>query len=136
MRSVLDTNVLLSGLLWAGTPKKCLDAFRFQNIYQLILSPELIHELRNKLTKKFKVPQVLIEKWGKEITQYAHLVIPKYETTICRDPKDNMILDTASTGNAHYIVTGDEDLLILKDFKAISIVTPAQFFTLLEKMLS
>ena len=127
MRCVLDTNVLLSGLLWEGTPKKYLDAFRFSNIYQLILSPELVNELRIKLSRKFKVPDDLIFRWEKEISQYAYLVVPKYETDICRDPEDNMILDTASAGNADYIVTGDNDLLTLKEFKSIPIITPRQF---------
>src|SRR3990170_8207409 len=105
MRCVLDTNVLLSGLLWQGTPKKCLDAFRLSNIYQLILSPELVDELRVKLSKKFKVPDDLIHKWEREISQYTYLVVPKYVTGICRDPNDNKVLDTASEGDADYIVT-------------------------------
>ena len=127
MRCVLDTNVLLSGLLWQGTPKKCLDAFRLSNIYQLILSPELVDELRTKLSRKFKVPDDLTHKWEREISQYAYLVVPKYETDICRDSEDNMILDTASAGNADYIVTGDNDLLTLKEFKSIPIIAPRQF---------
>ena len=134
MRVVLDTNVILSGLLWEGIPKRCVDAYRFSNIYQLILSPEIIHELRTKLTQKFKMPDKLARQWEKEITPYAYLVVPKNETTICRDPKDNMILDTAISANAQYIVTGDEDLLTLKEYKGILIVTPRQFLSVLGKL--
>jgi len=46
---------------------------------------------------------------------------------ICRDPKDDFILECAQTGNADLIVTGDKDLLSLKSFGSIQIVTPRQY---------
>lgn len=132
IKAVVDTNVLLSGLLWEGTPKKCLDKYRLESIYQLILSPEIVHEFRRKLLYKFRLEQVMINQWVKEMTLYAELVVPRYATKICRDTKDNMILDTAKTGKADYIVTGDKDLLALKVFdKNIKIVSPADFLAIL-----
>jgi putative PIN family toxin of toxin-antitoxin system len=49
----------------------------------------------------------------------------------CRDPKDNKFLELAIDGNADYIITGDPDLLILHPYRGISIVTPAQFLSIL-----
>ena len=46
---------------------------------------------------------------------------------VCRDPKDNMILELAVSGRADVIVTGDQDLLVLDPFQGIRIVTPEAF---------
>ena len=46
---------------------------------------------------------------------------------ICRDPKDDKILELAISGNADCIVTGDDDLLVLNPFREVAIVTPADF---------
>lgn len=131
---VLDTNVLISGFLWEGTPKKCLDGYRFASAYQLLFSPELIHEFRTKLLRKFHIPSQRVNLWVKEITMYAELVNPTYTTRICRDPKDNMLLDTAGAGRASYIVTGDKDLLTLLKFNSIQIVSPKTFLGILQKV--
>ena len=126
-KAVVDTNVLISGLFWEGTPKKVIDKFRYDTGHKMIFSPELIHEFRTKLLTKFKVKPGIVVSIIEEITQYAELVNPRYLTGICRDKKDNMILDTVLAGNADYIISGDRDLLILKEFNKIKIVTPRQF---------
>ena len=46
---------------------------------------------------------------------------------VCRDPKDDQILELAVSGNADCIVTGDDDLLTLNPFRGIAIITPADF---------
>lgn len=134
IRAAVDTNVLISGLFWEGTPKKCLDKYRFENIYQIIFSPEIVHEFHQKLLYKFRLEPDMISQLVKEMTLYAELVVPRYITKICRDAKDNMILDTAKTGKADYIITGDKDLLVIKVFnKNIKIVSPADFLVIINK---
>jgi predicted nucleic acid-binding protein len=49
---------------------------------------------------------------------------------ICRDPKDDAILETAWKAGADYLVAGDKDLLALKEFRGIAIVTPAEYLRL------
>ena len=49
---------------------------------------------------------------------------------VCRDPKDDQVLELAVNGNAAYIVTGDADLLVLNPFRGVEIVTPAEFLKL------
>ena len=49
---------------------------------------------------------------------------------VCRDPKDDQVLELAVNGNATYIVTGDTDLLVLNPFRGVEIVTPAEFLQL------
>ena len=57
--------------------------------------------------------------------------IPKVLTAACRDPDDNMVLECALEGHAQYIVSGDMDLLELKEFHGIRIVRAAEFLRLL-----
>lgn len=47
--------------------------------------------------------------------------------TICRDPKDNKLLELAVSGNANFLVTGDKDLLVLNPFRGIEIIVPRDF---------
>jgi putative PIN family toxin of toxin-antitoxin system len=61
------------------------------------------------------------------------LVVPERRVEACRDPADNMVLEAAVAGDADYIVTGDEDLLMLRSFEDIPIVGPAEFLRILEK---
>lgn len=132
-RVVVDTNVLISGFLWQGTPKKCLDAFRYENAYILILSTELVDEFLSKLLHKFKVEPTIARRWVSELSIYGEKVFPMYTTEICRDPRDNKILDTAQQGKADFIVTGDKDLLILKNFHDTEIIPPKSFWKILGK---
>lgn len=64
------------------------------------------------------------------LLSHFHLVQKTTTVTVCRDPKDNKILETALEGNAQYIVTGDPDLLVLKQFQGIRIVEPREFLEL------
>jgi len=50
----------------------------------------------------------------------------------CRDKDDNIIIGTALSGNAEFIITGDEDLLVLKTYKGIDIITPREFWSRLK----
>jgi predicted nucleic acid-binding protein len=57
----------------------------------------------------------------------ARLVKPVTDVGVCRDPKDDHLLALAMDGEAHYLITGDRDLLVLSPFHGIQIVTPARF---------
>ena len=58
------------------------------------------------------------------------VVNPRNSLKVARDDDDNRVLEAAITGKCEYIVTGDEDLLSLKKYKNIKILTPAEFFDL------
>ena len=133
IKAVVDTNVLISGFIWGGTPKKIIDKFRFERSFLLVFSPELIHEFRGKLLHKFHLRPELVNQWVEELSLYTELVIPELTAKICRDPKDNMILDTAKSTSANYIVTGDKDLLSLRTFSTITIVSPKEFLVILTR---
>lgn len=122
---VLDTNVFISGLLWGGNPKKVIEQW-LEEEYTFAISPYLAHEILTTYMRFENSPEN-IEKLTLYLTTKTRRVLPKRKVTVCRDPKDNQILDLCLASGADYLITGDKDLLTLKHYKQTIIVTPAQF---------
>ncbi|MBU2633627.1 MAG: putative toxin-antitoxin system toxin component, PIN family [Nanoarchaeota archaeon] len=127
LRIVADTNTLISAFFWDGN-----EAELFRKIEQkkvdLFISQEILKEIRDVLNRpKFKeimikantTPDESIQK----IISVSHLVIgDKIGINVCRDVKDNKFLECAEHAKADYIVSGDKDLLVLKEYKNIKII--------------
>ncbi len=127
--AVVDTNVLISGLLGSTTNRRIVKAFRNKR-FLLVTSPFLIEEFlrvssRPRLALYFSARERQAIAWF--LQTQTRLVIPKRRLHACRDPKDNVLLEAAVAGGANVLVTGDKDLLVLHPFRRISILTPAQF---------
>jgi putative PIN family toxin of toxin-antitoxin system len=97
-----------------------------------LLSPEMMGELvgvirRPKFKKYLKVED--LKRFEKLIETDTIPIVASHKLSICRDPKDNMLLECALSSEIKpdFIVTGDEDLLILKSFHDIPIITPKEF---------
>jgi len=129
MRVVIDTNVLISAIFWAGKPKKILNKSRKGDI-TFLTSEILLKELTDVLTAKNK-PFHLTEREVnfiiKHIKKIAEIVTTKSKVSICRDGADNRVLECAIYGNADYIVTGDKHLLDIKEIRAVEIISTAEF---------
>ncbi len=68
-----------------------------------------------------------------KIVSLSHLVIaPKLDIKVCRDEKDNKFIECAVSANVDYIISGDEDLLVLKEYSRIPIVRTWRMLQLLE----
>ena len=136
MRAVLDTNVLVSGLLWHGPSNALLGHARAATI-ELVTSAALLDELADVITRrKFaailerttRTPEHILS----ELRVLAEVVIaPPLPKPVCRDPDDDAVLACALAGQADLIVSGDDDLLVLKEFQGIRIVKPAEAIRLL-----
>lgn len=130
MRVLVDTNVLVSGIFFRpSNPGKVIDLW-WEHKFDLVTSEPVYLEVEDtfrKIAKKIGTKPAFIVKLDETLREYADFVsvIPKVD--ICRDPKDNLILDTALQGKVDYIVSGDKDLLVLKKYKGISILTPKEF---------
>lgn len=123
---LLDTNVVISAILFGGKPGQILQLAIDRKI-QLISSPALLGELLDVLAKKFLFPKnnlLLVERKIKKICLFVY---PPKSITILRDNPDNRVLEAAKAGKCECIVTGDRDLLNLKRFRTITIQTPEQF---------
>jgi putative PIN family toxin of toxin-antitoxin system len=123
---VLDTNILISGLFFGGNPKEILELIKARKI-SAATSPVLLAELGDVLSKKFKYPQVRVQQVEKKLKQWCQVVYPEETIGIVRDDDDNRVLEAALAGGCDYLVTGDEDLLDLKKYKNIKILTPNEF---------
>jgi uncharacterized protein len=131
MKIVLDTNTVISGLLWKGAPRQILDLARSGSL-TLFTSPELLAELANVLErKKFSARLVLAETNVDELVYgYAALaktIRPaKIKPVIKADPDDNKVLACAKAAKAEIITSGDDHLLNLKEYEGIRILTVNQ----------
>jgi hypothetical protein len=128
IKVIIDTNLFISFLIGKklqGLKKKVVD-FRFE----LIFAEQSIQELmmvsqRQKFNKFFKAEDLdnlvdLIKTIGR-IFKITHV------PAICRDPKDDYLLDLARKSKADYLVTGDIDLLEIESYKGTRIITVKEF---------
>lgn len=126
MRVLLDTNVLISAILFRVLPRSLLDR-AIRGEFDLVTSPVLLDELEKILTDRFQVPSELARLARSELEILADVVVPDDVPAISRDPDDDQVLAAAVVGDVEAIVTGDRDLLVLETHRGIAILTPAEF---------
>ncbi len=128
MKVVLDTNVFISGIVFGGYSREILEAIIEGKII-LFISENIINEVKDVLQrKKFNFSLSITRQIINEIDAISEFIIPrKSHHVVMRDPDDNIIIDCAVEAKADYIITGDEDILVLKNFKDIKIVNPRDF---------
>jgi putative PIN family toxin of toxin-antitoxin system len=128
-RVVIDTNVLISGLLsTTSTPAKALE--RAVATAQLVGTTETLRELMTKLLSPKFDRYVSRERRDALLLRLAPLIeIVEVLQPIraSRDPKDDKFLEAAVNGRADVLVSGDKDLLALHPFRGIDILTPASY---------
>ena len=134
VRAVVDTNVLVSGLISAtGPPARIVDAFR-RDRFELVVSPAVLDELLEVLLRPYV--GVTVREAASivaTVRRRGHLVGGEYlDLNVVRDPKDNIVVACALEGDAEYLVSGDRDLLILKDHRVaghrvVHVVRPRYF---------
>lgn len=132
MRLVLDTNVVVSALLWRGKPYQLLEAIRQRSNWQIYSSSALLEELADVLTRPSATKRLaLIDKQAQELLLdfIASVEIVRampLPRPVCRDPDDDEVLALAAAASADLIVSGDNDLLVLEQFEGVPIVNAAQ----------
>ncbi len=136
MRIVLDTNVVISALLWGGTPYRLMQA-AVDGALTLCTSPALLSELnavlaRNHLRARLERQSSSV---AQAITLYAALTVIMSPVAVphvvLADPDDDQVIATAVAANAVLIVSGDRHLLDLASHQGIRIVTPADALRLI-----
>ena len=128
MKAVFDTNVLIAAFLTEGLCSGLLIRARKQ-AFNLVLCDDIIREFEGILKKKFKLTSTDISEISAIVSEAASEILHELGPipNICRDPNDDMIIACAIDAAADYIVTGDEDLLILKRYKDIIVINPRNF---------
>ncbi len=133
MRVVIDTNVVASAIFFGGNPQKVIDEM-MNNRIDAYASAEILEEytetieyLKNKFPGKApKIPLIGIE-------SKCHVIEVSSKVDICRDPDDNKFIECALDSKCYYIVSGDKDLLTIKKYDDIEIVTVAEFLKIIGK---
>ena len=129
MKIVIDTNVIASAIFFGGRPKELIEHLVYRRV-DAYASTEIISEYRETIEE-------LSERYSNrpnnipltDILFAMKMVEPTTHVDICRDPDDNKFIDCAIDGGCIYIVSGDKDLLSLKSYGDIEIVTVSEFLT-------
>ena len=127
IRVVIDTNIIISALVFGGKPRRVVDLIA-EDMVELIVAEEMLTEVRRIITSKF--PEFLddLEKLEKLFESDAHWVkLGLITISASRDPDDDKFIEAAVIGGGKFIVSGDKDLLDLKSYKDINIVNPSEF---------
>ena len=127
MNIVIDTNVVASGIFFGGKPQLILLG-AINKDFEVFVSQEIVseyYEIIERLTQKYpnRPRKLPLEPFISSCTQ----IEPNRKIDICRDSDDNKFLECALESKCLYVVSGDDDLLSLKKFENIEIVTVADF---------
>ncbi len=129
MRIVLDTNVLIAA---AAAPGICRSLVRSKiPNHEIIISAPLLQEFRETLRRKFDLDPENFPLLTEFVLHHESVAVKKLFPPVYRDEDDDWVLATAVAGEAEIILTGDKDLLVLKEFHGIKILSPRQFLELL-----
>ena len=137
LKLVFDTNTLISAFFWQGKEFELFQKIE-QGKVELYLSQEILEEIKEVLNRdKFKsvilktnqTPNEIIQK----IISVSNIVMgEKLGIKACRDDKDNKLLECAILAKADYLVSGDEDLLVLKKYEKIKVVKSSEILSISE----
>ena len=129
-RIIIDTNLWISFLLTRNYSK--IDTLFAKNNIVLLFSQELIDEFlevanRPKFRKYFSLDD--LEDLITRLRAKAEFISISSDIKICRDSKDNFMLNLAKDGKATHLMTGDKDLLVLQKIGRTKIITIAEYFS-------
>ena len=134
MKVVLDTSVFIRALINPYGVNAQL--FQLADRYEVVVSESIIEEIlevvyRSSLRKKYtSMTEIRIEEML-DIIEGAKNAVPKTPIAICRDPNDDRFLECAVEGKVDYLVSADKDLLDMKEYKEIKIISGSEFLKIL-----
>jgi putative PIN family toxin of toxin-antitoxin system len=128
VRTVLDTNVLISAILFPGGATEAVFRMTLEGTIELVTSTALLTEFARVLTEKFGHNDAQARERVRRIVAVAHIAEPTMTAReIEEDPADDRVLEAALASDATVIVSGDKHLLRLGTWRGIRILAPAAF---------
>ena len=126
MRAFIDSNIFIASAISDSEIRRLLN--RILRTHKVVISEEVIAEVSRKLTGKFKQDKSKVQKWEAYVRGMA-VVLPRQAQApkISRDPKDDWVLTAAVEGDCDCILSGDEDLVVLRRHRGIPILRPRDF---------
>lgn len=136
MRVVLDTNVIISGLIRPeNSPGLILDHWQ-QRSFIAALSQDSHRELNSVMTRPeveryFRRSPEWIDRFTRDLREFAVYVTPAPVNVVPTDPPDNLIVGTAIAAECNYLVSGNRHILELGSYQGVQMITPHQFLLVL-----
>ena len=132
MRIVIDTNVVVSAMFFGGKPRKLLEMLE-DNLVNAYVTDEIVKEYG-------ETTEYLLKKFGGDkmslplelIVRKMKLIDAETKVEICRDPDDDKFINCAIDAKCYYIVSGDKNLLDIKQYKDVQILKVADFLEMME----
>lgn len=136
LRAVLDANVYASAYVRPeGPPGQIVERFLPEAAFDVILSTAVVDEVLRALAypkvRKSARAKVEPELWFEDIVMLAEFVTDRHIGVVSRDPDDDKYIAAAIEGRASFVVSGDPDLLDIKELQGVRIVSPRAFLDLL-----
>jgi uncharacterized protein len=131
LRVVVDSNVMVSAMFWAGAPDRVMWLAEEKEI-QLVISEDIIKELVEALEyedvqRKVREKGLQMRRSVEKIMAVAEMINPQERITAVKDdPDDDKFLECAIEGKAEYIVSRDKHLLKLRSYRGINIIKPEE----------
>lgn len=128
MRIVIDTNVVASAIFFGGKPKQLIELL-LQRRFDSFVTAEIIeeyHETVEYLINKYPGRKISVPLT--QIVSACNIIESKSQVQVCRDPDDDKFIACAKDAKCLYIVSGDKDLLSIKEYEDIEIITVSEFF--------
>lgn len=134
MKVVPDTNILISATIWENSISNKLIRNLVERDIDLFSSFEILEEYKKVLKRDFKYNDEEIQEIIIELLSYIQIIEPTEKLNVIKeDPDDNKILECATASKSEYIITYDNHLLNLKEFRGIKIVRPEKLIFILNR---
>lgn len=127
MRVVFDTNIFISGLVIPGSLAEKAIFKIIEGKDSLLISKDIINEVLSVLSSKFERDREALSHVAVTLTEIAELVKPSKRVKIFKDEPDNRILECAISGKADFLVTGDKEMLQLREYKGVKIISLKEY---------
>jgi putative PIN family toxin of toxin-antitoxin system len=127
MRVVFDSNIFISALIIPGSQADKAIARIFEGIDSLVLSKAIIDEVLSVLARKFSRDREDISRTAIFLSELGKIVAPSKKLKVLKDDPDNRIFECAIAGKVGLIVTGDKEILNIKEFQGIRITSLKEY---------
>jgi putative PIN family toxin of toxin-antitoxin system len=134
MKIVIDSNIFVSSFFWGGNPRKVFDRVT-NGLDELYITDDILNEIISVMSRgKFDLEKQKIEEFKNVIEHFSIKLFPNENIeNISRDIDDNKILKCGLDGNVEFIITGDNDLLVIEEYRNIKILNPKDYLDIVEK---
>jgi len=132
MRVVIDSNVAIAAVASRGLCEALMELCLEH--HEVVLCEGILAEIEDKLKTKLGVPSSITSEYLTFLRNNAQVCDPEdIPAKVCRDPDDLMILGLIAPGKVDAIITGDKDLLVIKEYGGAQIISPRTFWDTVRK---